>query len=1631
MRLFALLFTACLLGLGQAQHCTVACPNSIPQLINPKAQSTYVYTLDAKTVLTPRDSQKVTIKADAEVAIVSACEAVLRLQNVAIDGVPNGAELASELASKSFAFGYFNGRILGVCPANDDQDWSLNIKKAIVSALQVQFDENKDKVEESDFSGRCPTEYRKIRNEDNMVVMEKRKDLNLCDDRRIDLRQTPDQALGQLKEMIRHYMHPMDSDLSCRMTLKDQVVSEVDCEERHVLVHRSHKPVHLSYVKMMLKESKDGVAADLGQTDSEPKRPYLSFDHKHKNPTETDVVEVLKKLCSEISEPQASIETSFTFQKLVDKLRYLSAEETASVDESVKTSVCPAHAYRIRELFLDASAFAASDGSIRTLVKAHENQELSITRSTALFTVVAMKAAPNKETVQVLLPVIASEKTIRPMLLGFSVLVRRYCEKSADCASNSGVKDARDAYLARLATAKDANERMTIVRALENLNVNTEGVDNMINAMDEIIKSDAEPALRAAAVNALPNDASHMDRYKSLVMDESMPNEARIAAFQKMMKNGGMSHIKDLFTVKGECMKNYVLTYVDNLKKSKNDLRRQTVSGDVELPEQPKREIGITRNIAREYGPYTFEYDVIYPETHENVTRSINGRLIRAKNDQLKEIVEIQITQNGFERELTNAMALMEKKSFQSIMQFINGKNVYYTDVFQDLKKMKELIIKRAEKIINEKKVDRSIGGVLLDSKLVLPTITGLPLMYKFGDNFLIRYDGEFSGEKGDRHIKLNGGVVAGVYGQMKLLVKDQKMGYEYDGKLAYTPMLDMDIQKKEHSLLLRFNTKDVERRTIMRFKQSLREKRATGEEKDYENEITPESRSDQCFSFFLLDYCRKASHIKGLIFPNVEYYVVKPEKEVTALELLLKGETEDKTRRYVAELTAVGSPSNKQAKAQIEVIKGEEYKITLKSPEHEFNTEFTIHADKNNLKMHMDFPNMFQADLTGTFQHDKENNVRKNQLNLQYKFAGDEKPHTVDYENEFSFNLKRSSKDKNSGVDYRAKYMSSHFPILNHKVNIQFKYRPFKVNELNLEGEFGRELQHKFQLMRNSQIEVEEVRPFKMHGNSDIKLMANDLDIDYDLKSEFKYESNKGTPLNRSKRAADLGAEDVEGVIDYKNNGSPIDSKMHAHLKMKGNNYGYDSELKQTQPQQYEGKITLSKNDKKIFINHKSEMTKPTNTFHLKTDADVSYSDSDMKKHYQMEFKKENDIYTMRSTVERNGQMFYENHLTIHKGGKLNLNYRRNDRKILLDLDNALSPREGTMKLNIKDREYNFVMKREPLRFRDITVEGNENAYIKNGKLHLSLMDPSTLSLVTKADGKIDMTVDLISPVTKRASLKIDSKKYNLFHEGELSASIVNPRLSWHQYTKRDSREYKSDVELSLRSSDIALKITMPDYNSKIHYSRQGDQINMDIDGTLIEGHAQGTIREGKIHIKGRQTDFEIESNYRYEDGKLIIEPVKSENGKLEGVLSRKVPSHLTLETPRVKMNMKYDRYAPVKVFKLDYDGIHFEKHTDIEYEPGVRYKIIGNGKLKDDGRHYSIDVQGIPRKAFNLDADLMDFKLKVSKPEDSNKAQFSYTFNEYTETEEYEFDPHRAYYVNWLSSIRKYIQNFIVEDN
>lgn len=687
---------------------------------------------------------------------------------------------------------------------------------------------------------------------------------------------------------------------------------------------------------------------------------------------------------------------------------------------------------------------------------------------------------------------------------------------------------------------------------------------------------------------------------------------------------------------------------------------------------------------------------------------------------------------------------------------------------------------------------------------------------------------------------------------------------------------------------------------------------------------------------------------------------------------------------------------------------------------------------------MKLDLPLGVKADITGESKYDKENNLRKNHLKIEYQVPDDEKKHVVDLENELGYNFKRSSKEKVSNLDLKMKYTSSRFPCTNHKWALQFKYRPFKTSEFNYEFAHGADFQHRLQIMRNSQTDVQEVKPLKMTGNSDIKLISTGLDIDYDLKSEFLYESNKGMPTNleykikgkdRSKRAADLGMDDVEGSIDLKNSGSPIDYKINANLKVKDQKYAYESEMKQTEPQQYEGKITITHNDKKIFVHHKDELSKPTDMLKLMTDAEVTYSDSDMKKNYHLEFKKEKDEFQFLSNVKRNGETFYESNFNVQKNGKLKWFHRRNNRQFDINLDNVLNPHDGTMLLKIDDRQYDAKLKREPFRYHDIEVTGNDKAYIKQGKLHMSLIDPMTLDIVTLNDGKIHSMVDLLSPNTKTAKLTISSPKYNFNHDGEISVSILSPRLLWKSHSKYEEGEYNLDADISRRGSSVEWNRVTPEKNNKVIYTRDGEQINLEIDTDLVEGHADGTITDGKIHLKGRKSDFEIESKYYYADGKLMIEPVKSENGKLEGKLSRKEASKLILETPRVKLNMDYDRHSPVKIFKFDFDSPVYERHIDFEYEPTKKYKLHSNRHYKEKDRKSHFNIDGQPGKSLNLDMEVYNFKFKMNKNEDTPKAVFSYTLNDYTETDEFDFDPYRNYYFNWLIVIRKYIKGFIVE--
>nr|ABU97467.1 group 14 allergen Blo t 14 [Blomia tropicalis] len=744
--------------------------------------------------------------------------------------------------------------------------------------------------------------------------------------------------------------------------------------------------------------------------------------------------------------------------------------------------------------------------------------------------------------------------------------------------------------------------------------------------------------------------------------------------------------------------------------------------------------------------------------------------------------------------------------------------------------------------------------------------------------------------------------------------------------------------------------------------------------------------------------------------------------------------------------MSAVGTANSHEHLAQLEVTypkdAPKEVKLLLKSPENSFETKFALNLDASrNLDIKLNLPHLIDIHLKNQFEKDKETNLMKNDMVLEYKFPNDETVHTLKTHHELGYNLKRNGKDKVANFDFKSKFESSRRPFLNHRSLVQFKYRPYKLQELVLEFGYGEKMDNVYKFSRISKIDVQEFKPFKMNSETDLNIVATDFDVDYEIKADNRVLNDRGNALefdmnlkgkDRSKRAAENGNQEIEGKIKYRNKGSAVDSKLEASLKGVGHDFAWNSELKQVEPQKYEGKITIqTEKDKKIFITHKEEISKPTKEIHFKSEADISYSYKPDKKTYVMEAKKQGTAYILKGEAKKDGTVIFSNDINFESSnGNLKALIKRDTRSYDLNVDNVFRPREATLLFKIKDREYNIKMDREPFKYINLKVDGNENALIKNGKAHLSIMDPTTLNLVTKANSNVDFSMDLFASIRHQIALKIDSPKYNFFHDGDIDLSIVNRRLLWKSLTKKDDREYKFNADIARKGSMISLTKVTPDRTSSVQYSRNGEKIEVNIDTEYLEGKVEGDRFSGKIVLKNKQNDYELESTYKRENGRLVIESVNGKNAKMEAVFSRKEPSKFVLETPNTKAKIDMDLTAPVKTFKLDFDNPRYQKKIDASMEPESKFKYSSYSNQKNEKKERKIEIDGVHMKELNVDIDFPDFKFKVKQPESSKKVEFSYTFNNYTETEEYDFDPHKAYLVNWVNALRQYVQTFVVQN-
>lgn len=128
------------MGQQGQQVCAQTC-NQLNGLIQYQPGYTYTYRVNLDTKIDSNEydlqQEKVQISAISEVSVYAPCEMVLRLRQVELSGIKQAPQMARQLEEETLHFAYDDGQVVDVCASLNEHTWALNVKKSIISALQM------------------------------------------------------------------------------------------------------------------------------------------------------------------------------------------------------------------------------------------------------------------------------------------------------------------------------------------------------------------------------------------------------------------------------------------------------------------------------------------------------------------------------------------------------------------------------------------------------------------------------------------------------------------------------------------------------------------------------------------------------------------------------------------------------------------------------------------------------------------------------------------------------------------------------------------------------------------------------------------------------------------------------------------------------------------------------------------------------------------------------------------------------------------------------------------------------------------------------------------------------------------------------------------------------------------------------------------------------------------------------------------------------------------------------------------------------------------------------------------------------------------------------------------------------
>ncbi|CAG2104315.1 unnamed protein product [Medioppia subpectinata] len=1673
-------------------NCGQVCPKSISKYDAFEVGQVYTIDLDGETLINVKEGQTVSLKAKVDVNVLSPCEFTLKIRDSVVSGVPNPQELSAELnASPELRFGAHDGKVLGVCPAPQEAVWTLNIKKSVLSALQVSTKDltQKQVLEEVDFSGHCTTTYTPVGEhitDTKNLILEKTKDLNRCHLRRKNLSGFHSKSLALLTEFLRENLPILKSTQKCTQEIKSGHLFSVSCVEEQRLSFQDEGIIKSSLKLRSVGKAAAKAAVTLPAIGTNAQSLLITRDNEdQKNATEAQVLALLKTTCAQVSGDRLSADVTESFHELVHGLRTLSESGTRTLDKATKNGELCASP-KLRHLFIGASAFAASDPSLQTIISAYKNEELTETQITLLLSLVALKTRPSERTIEQYIALIEKAHSPRPLVLGVALMTRNYCKKQLDnnCETSAAFKKVGQTLLKKLKESDCDIERITTIKAIDTIGCGCPAQKDAL--LEWAQKSDADTGVRIAAIQALQRVADDTIRQKLLevLQKDSEPNEVRAVAYRAIVLSGASQEQFDAInTVSDAQMQNYIRTHVRNLRQSSSANRRKLVAQAANIAEPKNTGFGITRNVEWGYRGVSLESDVVHPKGSMIPSLYTFGAYYPMGEKDIQ-IFEIQIRQQGLDDQIRNIFSkgfggpevlvqltgqLMEalnqwkdpKHEHTVRLQLsvrLGGRNVIFVDTLEDIHNAIALIRNRLKEMYKTDTIDLARAVSLLDSLVEVPTLNGFPMLINLNETLVIGVKGEHSVQESagtkTRRIRAARNYLDELSAGIRLKVRNYRPGFEYHLRLEVTPSSDVQTERIDGRILkVKFNL-PAEKKTLLRLREQTRLIDGLGVPRvsnEVSNERLTSDENTRCRHLFGLNVCKTKTWSDNSPIPNLEYYYTKADPTLDSITLTL-----EKPQDMAADQrtwTAKVSAGERQYVAQIDVnnpsgVYPKKLSLKLQSPRRTSTADVTLDRQQGGdvSKMEVDLKVPEVIDVNTKYNVEKVGNQSNVDVLVTYKCGHSDRVETLRWTRKSSYENKKDKKAKQMTISLFGELQSTQYPSYNSKVSYYWVYKPYQNMKTDVSVEWGPELKDKIRVNAVSKMDIIELRPLQMVQEHQYVVEITPLDINYDLKINTDIAMIKSRPrlLNLKLVGKDVTGRpnrEIRGDLKYESLDGPHQQILNATLAYPGNEVTYYSDIKQVKDLSYSGKIIYSPSKGKLItIEHKESITNPTQAIFVKSEAKISYSWKTDTKAVTLESGwSEPDVFKYRRVLLVNDKKM--NHVDVQYNkatGALQAQAtcEFHDRALDLKVDNVMNPKLANYGFRLGQKSYKFSVNRVPKESISLKLDSAENSQWKEFKVRVSRKEKSSINMVRANGGALNAWIDPYGLKEKRAHLDFKSPKYNLDHTGDIVYNKVDRKFTWDSKTNRNGQPYltfEAQCAPRQRSYFILKKIKSPDDVSKLEYFQDKGVYGAVLDtskySAVLEGENREGKRFGKLGFVNKVDNYEHKSHFNVSNGVLTIKSVSDKDTKLDGTFGRHIVSELHLVTPKRNAHLTINPLVEPKTLVWKYTSDRYDSSANVEWVPKKYLKVDGVTTRKVEPQKSTKVTAYLTRQDeanVRITAlpglDVDIRRVKTPKPH----YVFNTTINGYTEVQEFDSNPTLTPAQNLLLALGKWFKSY-----